>query len=120
MARLREATGGGVWPLRIASSAALFQSVTTSAWARVVVKSAVATDHVPVLQNGKSMLFMACLTCAIQKSGFKLWFQRGRARGTRPSLLLCNYGSGTGGTGTCANEKSHCPLTRRACPSNAT
>ena len=33
MARLREAIGGAVLPARIASSAALFQSVTTSALA---------------------------------------------------------------------------------------
>jgi hypothetical protein len=54
--------------------------------ARVVIRSAVATDHLSVLQNGKSMVFMACLTSAIQKSGFNLSFQRGRARRTRPSL----------------------------------
>src|SRR5437867_682795 len=35
MARLREAIGGEVLPARMASSAALFQSVTTSAFARV-------------------------------------------------------------------------------------
>src|SRR6266436_8953376 len=45
MARLREAIGGAVWPARMASSAAVFQSVTTSAWARVPMKSAVETEH---------------------------------------------------------------------------
>jgi hypothetical protein len=35
MARLREAIGGAVFPARIASKAALFQSVTTSALAGV-------------------------------------------------------------------------------------
>src|SRR5512143_3695987 len=34
MASAREALGGGVLPARMALSAALFQSVTTSAWAR--------------------------------------------------------------------------------------
>src|ERR671930_554532 len=45
MARLREAIGGAVWPARIASSAAMFQSVTTSAWARLPMRSAVETEH---------------------------------------------------------------------------
>src|SRR5206468_620921 len=44
MARLREAIGGGVFPARIASSAAVFQSVTTSAWASVPMRSAVETE----------------------------------------------------------------------------
>jgi hypothetical protein len=45
MARLREAISGAVLPSRIAASAALFQSVTTSAWARVPMRSAVEADH---------------------------------------------------------------------------
>lgn len=45
MARLREAIGGAVLPARIASSAAAFQSVITSACARVPMRSAVDADH---------------------------------------------------------------------------
>src|SRR5216117_1880814 len=44
MARLREATGGAVLPVRIASSAAEFHSVTTSASARVLMRSTVETE----------------------------------------------------------------------------
>src|SRR5206468_778519 len=44
MARLREAIGGAVLPARIALSAELFQSVTTSAWARVLMRSTVETE----------------------------------------------------------------------------
>ncbi|PYL20698.1 MAG: hypothetical protein DMF41_05195, partial [Verrucomicrobia bacterium] len=44
MARLREAIGGAVLPARIALSAELFQSVTTSAWARVLMRITVETE----------------------------------------------------------------------------
>src|SRR6266513_3977934 len=45
MARLRDEIGGAVWPARIASSAALFHSVTTSAWATVPMRNAVKAEH---------------------------------------------------------------------------
>ena len=68
IARLREAIGGAVWPARMASSAAVFQSVTTSAWARVPMKSAVETEHERSLKvfiserlRNKSLLAVAAL-----------------------------------------------------------
>src|SRR5437867_13326488 len=68
MARLREAIGGGVCPARIASSAAVFQSVTTSARARVPMKSAVETEPERSLKvfiserlRNKSLLAVAAL-----------------------------------------------------------
>src|SRR6266404_5985405 len=69
MARLRDAIGGTVWPARMASSAAEFQSVTTSAWARVPMRSAVETEHERSLMKvfirewlpNKSLLAVAAL-----------------------------------------------------------
>jgi hypothetical protein len=52
MARLREAIGGAVLPARMASSAALFQSVTTSALAGVPMLDA---RFMAVIQTRKSV-----------------------------------------------------------------
>src|SRR5438094_205241 len=70
MARLREAIGGAVPPARIASSAALFQSVTTSAWASVPIRSAVAADHEKSLEvfikiNNSAMILSEPFPCRL-------------------------------------------------------
>ena len=50
MASAREAFGGGVLPARIALSAAMFQLVTTSAWAEdAVLKAMVKTSNLTIV-----------------------------------------------------------------------
>jgi hypothetical protein len=65
IARLRDAIGGAVWSARIASSAALFHSVTTSARARGPVRSAVEAHqqrNLKVFICRNEVAFVVCLS----------------------------------------------------------
>src|SRR5207249_6125079 len=89
--RLREAIGGGVWPARIALSAAAFQSVTTSAWTRLPIRSAAEADHERSLKgfirvndlSNKSLLAVAALG----------WRRRGALPCAAVQSLSCEFSS---------------------------
>src|SRR4029450_1313666 len=94
MARPREAIGGAVLPARIALSAALFQSVTTSAWARVPMRSAVEAEHEKSLEafikvNG--CLIKVCLRWPRLDGGIAVHFRCAAMRSRPCRFHLTSY-----------------------------